>query len=140
MAKKPTPPKPGTTGSRKIIASGSSRTIVNKTLKPGSMATQTKIVTDKAAKKQPSLTSKAAKVVGKVAGTAAGIAKSKVKADVKAAKTVAGVAGKVAGKAAGVAKAIVKKERPVTKQMYRQVGKSGTTLKQLMNNKNIKKK
>ena len=58
-------------------------------------------------------------VAGKVAGKAAGIAKSNVKANVKAAKTVAGVAGKVAGKAAGVAKAIAKKERPVTKQMYR---------------------
>jgi hypothetical protein len=43
MAPKPKP-KPGTTGSRKITVTASSRKVVNKTLKPGSMATQSKIV------------------------------------------------------------------------------------------------
>ena len=88
--------------------------------------------------KKPSTASKVAGTVGKVAGKAAGIAKSNVKANVKAAKTVAGVAGKVAGKAAGVAKAIVKKERPVTKQMYRNVGKGGP-IKPMMKQKPKKK-
>jgi len=78
-------------------------------------------------------------VAGKVAGKAAGIAKSNVKANVKAAKTVAGVAGKVAGKAAGVAKAIAKKERPVTKQMYRKLGKIGEPIKPMMKQKPKKK-
>jgi hypothetical protein len=35
------------------------------------------------------------------------------------------------------AKALAKPPR--TKQMYRQVGKGGTTIKQLMDNKNVKK-
>jgi hypothetical protein len=69
--------------------------------------------------KKPSTASKVAGTVGKVAGKAAGIAKS----NVKAAKTVAGVAGKVAMApvtgANKIAKALAKKERPVTRQMYR---------------------
>lgn len=88
--------------------------------------------------KKPSTASKVAGAAGKVAGKAAGIAKSKVKADIKAAKTVAGLAGKVAGKAAGVAKAIAKKPRPVTKQMYRKVGKGGP-IKPMMKQKPKKK-
>ena len=82
--------------------------------------------------------STASKVVDKVTG----LAKSKVKADIKVAKTVAGVAGKVAGKAAGIAKAgakaLAKKERPVTRQMYRKVGKVGEPIKPMMKQK-IKK-
>jgi hypothetical protein len=54
------------------------------------------------------------------------------------ASKVAGAAGKVAGKAAGVAKAIAKKPRPVTKQMYRQVGKGGP-IKPMMKQKPKKK-
>ena len=49
MAKKPTPPKP--TGPRKITGTASSRKVENKTLKPGSMATQSKIVVVKPKKK-----------------------------------------------------------------------------------------
>jgi hypothetical protein len=165
MAPKPTKPVPA--GPRKIRGYATSRKVENKTLKPGSMATQSKIVTDKptkkpstkyspapmsdaakakariaAAKKQPSLTSKAGKVAGKVAG----VAVSKVKADIKAAKMFTDFAARAAtfpgemvlkGAKAG-AKALAKPPR--TRQMYRQVGKGGTTIKQLMNNKNIKKK
>ena len=151
-----------TKSGRKITVTGSSSPSSNvgsKSVKPGSMVTNTKVVDSgskkkastkyspapmsaaakakikvAAAKKQPSLTSKAAKVVGKVAGTAAGIAKSNVKANVKAAKTVAGFATKAAmapsellikGAKAG-AKALAKQPRPITKQMY--------------SNKNLKKK
>jgi hypothetical protein len=46
MATKPTP-----TGSRKITGTGTSRKVENKTLKPGSMVTQTKIVDVKPKKK-----------------------------------------------------------------------------------------
>ena len=62
MAKKPTPPKPGTTGSRKITVTASSRKVENKTLKPGSMATQSKIV-DVKPKKIKAPTSKIAKAL-----------------------------------------------------------------------------
>lgn len=92
--------------------------------------------------KSSSTASKVAGAAGKVAGKAAGLAKSKVKADVKVAKKVAGVAGKVAGKAAGVAKsgakALAKQPRPVTKQMYRNVGK-GDPLSKLKDVKKAKK-
>jgi hypothetical protein len=47
MAKKPTKPVP--TGPRKITGTASSRKIVNKTLKPGSMVTKPKLVPTKPA-------------------------------------------------------------------------------------------
>jgi hypothetical protein len=85
----------------------------------------------------------AAGVAKKVAGKAAGMAKSKVKADIKAAKTVAGFVAKQAMPpssnpilkgAKAVGKALAKEVRP--KRNFKQVG----SLKNLMNNKNIKKK
>ena len=67
-----------------------------------------------------------------------------IKKDVK---KIAGAAGKAAGFATKAAmapsNAIIKGAKAIAKEVRgpkRQVGKSGTTLKQLMNNKNMKKK
>jgi hypothetical protein len=86
---------------------------------------------------------KVSDVAGKVAGKAAGMAKSKVKADLKVAKTVAGVAGKVAmAPVNAIDKVSTAGRNAIMNQLRgpkRGVGKGGS-LKQLMNNKNMKKK
>lgn len=96
---------------RKITATGSSSKVVNKTLKPGSMATNPKFVVDKPAKKASTKYSPAPMSAKQKETTRRAAEKKQAVKNIKKDLTkVAGVAGKVAGKVTRTAKNVAKAE------------------------------